>query len=82
MSETEETQTASLLTCTVGQRPSCGWVDGLVGEFGGGVKLTPQGGEFTNVCFSNGERPPPIPPLLLLSSTKNVNVLALSREQG
>lgn len=27
VSETEETQTATLLTCTVEQQPSCGWVD-------------------------------------------------------
>lgn len=40
VSETEETQTATLLTCTVEQQPSCGRVDGLVGELVGGV--TPQ----------------------------------------
>lgn len=37
MSATEEIQTATLLTCTVGQWPGCECVDGLVGEFGDGV---------------------------------------------
>jgi len=37
--------------------------------------------EFIDVCFSNGKRPPLIPPILLLSSTTNVNVLALSRDK-
>lgn len=32
----EETQAATLLTCTVGQTVS-GWADWLVGEFGGEV---------------------------------------------
>lgn len=34
--KTEGTQTATLLTCTVEQQPSCGRMDGLAGEFGGG----------------------------------------------
>lgn len=57
----------------------CGRVDGQVGL---GSRVTPWRWEFIDVCFSNVKRPPLDPPLLLLSSTKNVNVLALSREQG
>lgn len=80
VSAIEENETATLLTCIVEQQMSCGRVDGLVGEFVGGV--TPEWDELIDVCFRNGKRSQLIPPLLLLGSTKNVNVLALSREQG
>lgn len=81
VSETERTQTVTLLTCNCGAAArlrargrtgegTCGWA-GLLSK-----------SDFIAVCFSNGKRSPLIPPLLLLSSTKNVNVLALSRELG
>lgn len=56
------------------------WAGGWTGW--AGSRVTPWRWEFIDVCFSNVKRPPLDPPRLLLSSTKNVNVLALSREQG
>lgn len=81
MSAFEETPTATLLTYTVGRWPSC------VGGWTGGGGEPGKAGWLITDCSSlmfvlaTAERPPLIPPLLLLSSTKNVNVLALSREE-
>lgn len=72
--ETEETQTATLFDRHCGEAAkiwSVGW-----------TLVTRQWNGFMDVCFSNDKMPPLIPPLLLLSSTKNVNVLALNWEQG
>lgn len=57
MSETEDTQTANTVDLHCGAAVKL-WVGGWTGggECGEGVMLTPQGGEFTNVCFSNGKR--------------------------
>lgn len=79
VSETERTQTVTLLTCTVEQQPNDGCKGGLRRKRAG------WGGLLSKVIsllfvLAMSKRSPVIPPFLLLSSTKNVNVFTLSRE--
>lgn len=81
VSETERTQTVTLLTCTVEQQPDDGCKDGLVRKLAGwGGLLSKVISLLFVLAMSKGLRSFHL--LLLLSSTKNVNVLALSRELG